>query len=110
MSLTLDRLFDERPEVVYLKRVIEGEIDDFEYEMDLTFPALLAHGRQPGNAFTHEYLRVVFSCQPWGAAVIREDDEGRLEIEILYDTEGDGEGKHDLVMVRGFTPGYNDPA
>lgn len=124
MSLTVDRLLDERPEVVFLKRVVEGEIDDFEYEMDCTFPVLEPEGSQPGNAFgviATEYegkvtpsnvklVRIVFSCQPWAGAVVREDDEGRLEIEILYDTEGDGEGQRDLVMVRGFTPGYNDPA
>jgi hypothetical protein len=131
VSLTIDRLLDEQPDVVYLKRVVDGKIDDYEYEMDCTFPTLKSEGRQLGNAWgTHRVttalteepvdvrvppmVRIVFSCQPWGAAVIRELDDdsshpGAVEIELLYDTEGNGEGQRDIVLVRGFTPGYNDP-
>lgn len=94
MSLTLDRLNDERPEVVFLKRV--NVVDNFDYEMDAQYT---------GEGAT---LKITFTCQPWGAKVLKEDDEGRLLIEITYDTEGEGLGARDLVMVRGFTPGYND--
>lgn len=124
MSLTMDRLLDERPETVYLKRILDDEVDDFEYEMDCTFPPLVPGERQPGNAFgtfaieTEGKIRLAdtrvfvrFSCQPWGAAVVEEDEDGRLLIEITYNTEDDNKsvGERDLVMVRGFTPGYNDP-
>lgn len=116
MSLTVDRLLDERPEVVYLKRIVEDNVDDNEYEMDVAFHKVApdkADGH-PGTLFLVNginYVRITVACSPWGAEVIKEDNEGRLLIEIIYDTETEGsEGTRDLVMVRGFTPGYNDPA
>lgn len=103
MSLTLDRLLDERPEMVVLRRmnpvgVDENgeiyEVDAYEYDMDAGYVD----------------DKITFSCSAWAAKVLEERDDGTLRTEILWDSETEGsEGALDVYQVRGFTPGYDGP-